>query len=210
MYAYSSKYVNPFDTLSGVLLNSSRVVEESAKASPSETASKGLLEVFTGNGKGKTSAALGIALRAAGHDRRVFIVFFMKGEFPYGEQKVLSDLPNVEFARYGFVSFVDPANVRPEEKEEAQKALAAAEQAMLSKKYDVIILDEVNVAAAWKLITVDEVIKLINSRPEEIDLILTGRYADPGVIELADLVTDMVKIKHPYDKGIPSRKGIDY
>ena len=169
-----------------------------------------MIQVYTGNGKGKTSAALGIALRAAGQGRRVYIVFFMKGEFPYGEQKVLSDLPNVDFARYGFESFVDPTNVRPEEKEEAQKALAAAGQAMFSKRYNVVILDEVNVAAAWKLIDINEVIKLINGRPEDIDLILTGRYADPRVIELADLVTDMVKIKHPYDKGIPSRRGIDY
>ena len=202
--------MNPFDTISSVLLNSSRVVEELAKATSSEPASKGLIEVFTGSGKGKTSAALGIALRAAGQGLHVYIVFFMKGEFPYGEQKILSDLPNVDFARYGFVSFVDPANIRPEEKEEAKRALAAAEQAVFSKKYHVVILDEVNVAAAWKLIDIDEVIKLINSRPEDIDLILTGRYADPRVIELADLVTDMVKIKHPYDKGIPSRKGIDY
>lgn len=192
------------------MLNSSRVVEESAKASTSETATKGLVELFTGNGKGKTSAALGIALRAAGQGCRVYIIFFMKGEFPYGEQKVLSDLPNVDFARYGFESFVDPTNVRPEEKEEAQKALAASEQAIHSKKYDIVILDEVNVAAAWKLINVNDVIKLINSRPVDMDLILTGRYADPRVIELADLVTDMVKIKHPYDKGIPSRRGIDY
>ena len=198
------------DTLSGVLLNSSSVVEESAGTSSSENTNRGLLEVFTGDGKGKTSAALGTALRAAGQGRRVFIVFFMKGEFPYGEQKTLLDLPNVSFARFGFESFVDPANVRPEEKEEAQKALAAAEQAMFSKKYDVIILDEVNVAAAWNLIDVNEVIKLINSRPQDIDLILTGRYASPQVIELADLVTDMVKIKHPYDVGIPSRRGIDY
>ncbi len=192
------------------MLNSSRVVGESGRASSSGNVNRGLLEVFTGDGKGKTSAALGTALRAAGQDRRVFIVFFMKGEFPYGEQKTLSDLPNVSFARYGFESFVDPANVRPEEKEEARKALAAAKQAIFSKKYDVVILDEVNVAAAWNLIDINEVIKLINSRPQDIDLILTGRYASPRVIELADLVTDMVKIKHPYDKGIPSRRGIDY
>jgi cob(I)alamin adenosyltransferase len=207
---YRCKYLKPFDTISGVLLNSNSVVEESAKALTSETATKGLVEIFTGNGKGKTSAALGIALRAAGHGRRVYIVFFMKGEFPYGEQKTLSDLPNVDFDRYGFESFVDPANVRPEEKEEAQKALAAAEQAMFSKRYNVVILDEVNVAASWKLIDVKEIITLIKDRPEDIDLILTGRYADPRVIELADLVTEMVKIKHPYDKGIPSRRGIDY
>lgn len=171
---------------------------------------RGCLEVFTGEGKGKTSAALGVALRAAGHGLRVYIVFFMKGAFPYGEQKVLVTLPTVTVARFGFEEFVDPANVKPEEKEEARKALDAARTAMLSLNYDVVILDEVNVAASWKLIDVEEVLKLINQRPENVELILTGRNADPKVVEKADLVTMMVKVKHPYDKGVLARKGIDY
>lgn len=168
------------------------------------------MEIFTGDGKGKTSAALGVALRALGHGRRVHIVYFMKGNFPYGEQKILSELPNVTFARFGFESFVDPANVKPEEKEEARKALEAARKAMLSLEYDMVVLDEVNVAVAWNLVDIDEVIKLISDKPEKVELILTGRYADPRLIKLADLVTDMVKVKHPYDKGILSREGIDY
>jgi cob(I)alamin adenosyltransferase len=168
------------------------------------------VEIFTGEGKGKTSAALGVALRALGQGLRVHIVYFMKGDFPYGEQKTLSELSNITFERFGFQDFVDPANVKPEEREEARKALEAARKAMLSLKYDVVILDEVNVAAAWKLVAIDEVIRLIHDRPEKVELILTGRYADPRLIELADLVTDMVKVKHPYDKGILSRKGIDY
>ena len=134
----------------------------------------------------------------------------MKGDFPYGEQKVLSELPGVTFDRFGFQDFVDPSNVKPEEKEEARKALEAARKAMLSLKYDVVILDEVNVATAWKLIGLNDVIKLVREKPEKVELVLTGRYADPKLMELADLVTDMVKIKHPYDKGILSRKGIDY
>ena len=178
--------------------------------SASEYSSRGLVQIFTGDGKGKTSAALGIALRASGHGLRVYMVYFMKGDFPYGEQKVLSELPNVAFARFGYKTFVDPSNVKQEEKEEAQKALEAARKAMLSLEYDIIVLDEVNVAVAWNLVGIDQVIKLIGDKPEKVELILTGRYADPKLIELADLVADMVKVKHPYDKGILSRKGIDY
>jgi len=186
------------------------VAKESAETLPAETSTKGLVEILTGDGKGKTSAALGVALRALGHGLRVYIVFFMKGDFPYGEQKILSELSNVTVERFGFQDFVDPANVKPEEKEEALKALGAARKAMLSLEYDVVILDEVNVAVAWKLLDIDEVINLIHDKPGKVELILTGRYADPRLVELADLVTDMVKVKHPYDKGILSRKGIDY
>lgn len=199
-----------FDTVSVVLLNSNAVSNAFFPASSHETSARRLVEVFTGDGRGKTSAALGIALRAAGHDLRVHIVFFMKGEFPYGEQKMLATLPNVTFERFGSQKFVDPANVKPEEKEEAIKALEAARKAMLSLAYDMVILDEVNVAASWKLLEVEDVLKLINEKPEKVELILTGRHADSKVIEKADLVTMMMKVKHPYDSGILARKGIDY
>jgi cob(I)alamin adenosyltransferase len=186
------------------------VAKESTKILSATTSTRGLVEIFTGEGKGKTSAALGAIIRALGHGLRVYIVFFMKGDFPYGEQKILCQLPNCTVERFGFQEFVDPANVKPEEKEEARKALEAARKAMLSLKYDVVILDEVNVAAAWKLIDVDDIIKLLHDKPEKVELILTGRYADPKLIKLADLVTNMVKVKHPFDKGILSRKGIEY
>jgi cob(I)alamin adenosyltransferase len=186
------------------------VARDSAETLSHANSTNGLVEIFTGEGKGKTSAALGAIIRALGHGLRVYIVFFMKGDFPYGEQKILCQLPNCTLERFGFQEFVDPANVKPEEKEEARKALAAARKAMLSLKYDVVMLDEVNVAAAWKLIDVNDVTKLIHDKPENVELILTGRYADPKFIELADLVTDMVKIKHPFDKGIKSRKGFEY
>ena len=169
-----------------------------------------MVEVFTGDGKGKTSAALGVALRALGHNLRVFIVYFMKGDFPYGEQKVLSQLQNVTFAKFGQLNFVNPNNVKEEERNEARKALDTARKAMLSNDYDVVILDEINVAAAWGLVDLKEVIKLIQEKPEKVELVLTGRYADDKLIELADLVTNMTKVKHPYDKGILSREGIDY
>jgi len=169
-----------------------------------------LVQVFTGDGKGKTSAALGVVSRALGHGLKVFIVFFMKGDYPYGEFRTLARLPNVDVASFGFRSLTDPANIKPEEIEQAKQALSTARKVMLSGNYDLVVLDEVNVAAAWKLIEVDEVVKLIRDKPRNVELILTGRYADAKLIELADLVTEMVKIKHPHDKGAPARKGIEY
>ena len=171
---------------------------------------KGLVQVFTGNGKGKTSAALGTVLRASGHGLRIYIVFFMKGKYPYGEFSTLSKLPNVDIASFGLRCLIDPANINPEEIEQAKLALSAAREAMLSGNYDIVVLDEVNVALHFKLIELDEVVRLIGEKPQNVELILTGRYADAKLIELADLVTEMVKLKHPYDKGVKARKGIEY
>ncbi|MFC1924948.1 cob(I)yrinic acid a,c-diamide adenosyltransferase [Chloroflexota bacterium] len=170
----------------------------------------GLLEIFTGDGKGKTSAALGVVLRALGHGLRVHVIYFMKGDYPYGEQKILSQLPNVSFATFGQLDFVDPANVKPEEREQARQALEEAQRSLLSDEYDLLVLDEVNVAIAWKLVDLEKVIELIKQKPDKLELILTGRYADEKLIELADLVTEMIEVKHPYRKGIMSRKGIDH
>lgn len=175
-----------------------------------EPCEKGLVEIFTGDGKGKTSAALGIALRAIGHNLRVHIIYFMKGDYPYGEREVLCRLPNVDISIFGRDCFVDPADVKAEDKEEAEKGLRKAREVIQSGDYDVVILDEINVATAWKLLDANEVLELIRNKPEKVELILTGRYADPRLIEVADLVTEAVKIKHPYDKGILSRKGVDY
>ena len=171
---------------------------------------KGLVHVFTGNGKGKTTAALGAVLRAVGHSLRVYVVFFMKGDYPYGEYSALSRLPDVEVACFGFRQLTDPANIKPEEIEQAQLALNAAREAVLSGNYDMVVLDEVSVAVACKLIELDDVIRLVADKPGNVELILTGRYADTRLIEMADLVTEMVKVKHPYDEGILARKGIEY
>ncbi len=178
--------------------------------SSSEPAGKRLVQIFTGEGKGKTSAALGVVLRALGHGLKVCIVAFMKGGYPYGEWEVLSKLPNVKIARFGFRTFTDPKEVRPEEIEQAKQALAAAREAMLGGNYDLVVLDEVNIAVTWKLVELDEVVRLIQDKPPNVELVLTGRHADAKLIELADLVTECLKIKHPYDKGIMARKGIDY
>jgi cob(I)alamin adenosyltransferase len=178
--------------------------------SPPPPFNKGLVQLFTGNGKGKTSAALGTVIRALGHGLRVYIVYFMKGGDQYGERHTLSQLPNVKMASFGKRGFTDKSNIKPEEKEQSRLALAAARQAMLSGSYDLIVLDEINIAAAWKLIELDEVVKLIRDKPANVELILTGRQADARLIELADLVTEMREIKHPYAKGVKARKGIDY
>jgi cob(I)alamin adenosyltransferase len=174
------------------------------------SARKGLVEVFTGNGRGKTSAALGVVLRALGHDFKVCIIFFMKGNYPYGEKKTLAHFSNVTFSIFGGLGFVDPRHVKEEDKQEARKALEAGRDAVMSGKYDLVVLDEVNVAAAWGLVELDEVIKLIEDKPKSVELILTGRYADPKLVKIADLVTEMVAIKHPYDDGVGARAGLDY
>jgi cob(I)alamin adenosyltransferase len=176
----------------------------------SEPSSHGLVQIFTGDGKGKTSAALGNIIRALGHGLRVFIIFFMKGDYPYGERNVLSQLPNVTVASFGQEEFVNPANIKLKQIEQAGEALAAARQAVASGNYDLVILDEINVAVAFKLISVKDVLEIIKNKPRQVELILTGRQADPRLIENADLVTEMVKIKHPYDKGISARKGFEY
>jgi cob(I)alamin adenosyltransferase len=169
-----------------------------------------MVQVFTGNGKGKTSAALGTVLRALGHGLKAYIVFFMKGKYPYGEFSTLSKLPNVDVDSFGLRCLTDRANINPEEIEQAKLAMSAAREAMLSGNYNLVVLDEVNVAVNFKLIELDEVVRLIGDKPRNVELILTGRYADARLIELADLVTEMVKIKHPYDKGVKARKGIEY
>ena len=134
----------------------------------------------------------------------------MKGKYDYGEFSTLAKLPNVDVVSFGFRHLTDPANVKPDEIEQARLALAAAREAILSGKYDLVVLDEVNVALGFNLIELDEVIKLIKEKPTNVELILTGRYAAPRLIELADLVTEMVKVKHPFDRGIKARKGIEY
>ena len=175
-----------------------------------EPITKGLVEIYTGNGKGKTSAALGVALRALGQGLRVHVIYFMKGDYPYGERNVLARLPNVSFQSFGHEHFIDPQNVKEEEREQARQALQAAREAIASGNFDLVIMDEVNLAASWKLVDVEDIIGLIKDKPEDVELILTGRHADARLIEMADLVTEMVEIKHPFRKGIKARRGFDY
>jgi len=171
---------------------------------------KGLVQIFTGDGKGKTSAAIGTVIRALGHGLKVYIVFFMKGDYPYGERKILSGLPGVTLESFGSSQFIDPENIKPEEIEQARKALAAARKAMLGGEYDLVVLDEVNLAVAFNLLELEAVIGLIGDKPEAVELILTGRQANTELVRIADLVTECLKIKHPYDRGVEGREGFEY
>jgi cob(I)alamin adenosyltransferase len=175
-----------------------------------QEARKGLVQIFTGDGKGKTTAALGTALRALGHGFSVYVVVFMKGDYPYGEWEALKTFPKATIKRFGFLDFTDPRHVKPEEKEQAEMALAAAREVILSGKYDLVILDEVNIASAWQLVDIEKVAALIKEKPPQVELILTGRFADQRLIDLADLVTECKKVKHPYDGGTMAREGIEY
>jgi cob(I)alamin adenosyltransferase len=171
---------------------------------------KGLVQVYTGNGKGKTTAAFGLALRAAGRGLKVFIIQFIKGGFDYGELYVVDRLPNVTLKAFGRGKFV---TAKPPEKEDvrhAEEALTLAEKAVRSGEHDIVILDEVNVALDLKLVDLERVLKLVRGKPEHVELVLTGRNAPAEIVELADLVTEMKEVKHPFARGSEARKGIEY
>lgn len=171
---------------------------------------KGLVQVYTGNGKGKTSAAFGLALRAAGRGLKVYIVQFIKGGFDYGELYVVDRLPNVTLKAFGRGKFVTEKPAGKEDAELAEQALALAEKVVRSGDYDVVVLDEVNVALSLKLVSLQRVLELVKSKPSHVELVLTGRDAPKEIVEAADLVTEMKEVKHPYKKGFPARKGIEY
>ncbi len=171
---------------------------------------RGLVQVYTGDGKGKTSAALGVALRAVGRGLKVYIIQFIKGGFDYGELYVISRLPNFKLKAFGRGKFVTDVPPTEDDIKLAKEAFELAKEAVNNGKFDVIILDEINVALQLKLIETMEVVDLIRNKPKHVELILTGRYAPLEIVELADLVTEMKATKHPYYKGITPRKGIDY
>jgi cob(I)alamin adenosyltransferase len=174
---------------------------------------RGLIIVYTGNGKGKTTAALGLCVRACGYDLKVAIVQFVKGSWQYGELDGIKRLaPNVELIRKGkgFVGIIDDKLPRQEHEEAAEEALTFVEELVQSDKYDIIVLDELNVAVSLGLIEIDGVLKILDNKPVRLDIVITGRDAHEKLIEKADLVTEMKEIKHPYQKGILAKKGIDY
>jgi cob(I)alamin adenosyltransferase len=149
-------------------------------------------------------------MRASGYGLKVFVVFFMKGKHRLGEYRVLSGLDGVDWTVFGRGSLLGPEDIRAEDRELGSKALTAARRAVENGQYDLVVMDEINTAVAWKIVDLESVLKLIKDKPDNVELILTGRYAEPQLIAAADLVTEMVNIKHPYDKGIGARKGIDY
>lgn len=174
---------------------------------------KGMVIVYTGDGKGKTTAALGLAMRAAGHDKKVLIIQFLKGGWDYGELKCVERLaPQVTIRPMGAgcIGILDDDKPFEQHQQAALEALKASEEAISSAKYDIVVLDEINIAVHLKLFPVDEVLQLISRRPEPVTLVLTGRYCSDAILEIADLVTEMKEIKHPFQKGRLSQKGIDY
>lgn len=171
---------------------------------------QGLVQVYTGEGKGKTTAALGLVLRAAGWHLRSYVAQFMKQQTT-GEQQALRSLaPYVTLEQFGRPGFLQPEAVTAQDIALAHSGLERARAAMLSGDYDLIVLDEVNTAISFGLLGEDEVLALIEEKPEQVELVLTGRGAGPGVLARADLVTRMVEEKHPYRKGIGARRGIEY
>jgi cob(I)alamin adenosyltransferase len=171
---------------------------------------QGFIQVYTGNGKGKTTAAIGQAVRAAGAGLKSYIIQFMK-EYPYSELVSLKKLSEwITIEQKGNDDFVYKKELpSEEEKLKARESLLKAQNLMMSGAYDLIILDEVLVTTYFKLLTTDEIAAVIKKKPDDVELILTGRYCPDEIIELADLVTEMKEVKHYYTRGILSRKGIE-
>jgi cob(I)alamin adenosyltransferase len=169
---------------------------------------KGYVHIYTGDGKGKTTAALGLALRAAGAGMKVFIAHFLKGKTSSEFIPLAKLSDSITFAQYGRDCLIKD---KPTEEDTAlaQHGLAESRQAIMSGRYDLVILDEANVAVWFALLSVDDLLDLIKKKPEYVELVFTGRKADPKLIEAADLVTEMKEIKHYYTKGVLARYGIE-
>jgi cob(I)alamin adenosyltransferase len=171
---------------------------------------QGLIHVYTGDGKGKTTAALGLALRAAGHGWRTYIGQFMKGQ-EYGEldaARLLGD--NLTIEQYGKPTFVHADKASAEDVRLAQEGLANAGEAMSSGAYDIVVLDEINVALFFKLLTVEDVLGLIQVKPDDVELVLTGRRVPDEILAHADYITVMQEARHPYQRGIRAREGVEF
>lgn len=178
---------------------------------PEKEERKGLVVLITGDGKGKTSAALGMALRALGHGFRVKMIQFMKGvDNVYGELRASRNLPGFEIEQHGRSSFVKRRSPAPQDVEMAQAGLARAKEVVCSGEWDMVILDEINVAVDYGLVSEEQVLELIRGKPRWVDLVLTGRNASSKVIEVSDLVSEVREVKHHYRRGIPAREGMEY
>jgi cob(I)alamin adenosyltransferase len=168
----------------------------------------GQVQVYTGDGKGKTTAALGLAVRAAGHGLRTYIGQFMKGQ-SYGELEALRGHPLITIEQYGGTGCIRREDVTVEEVARARHGLERALEAMLSGRYAVVVLDEVNVAVWFGLLSTEQVLAFMDRRPDQVELVLTGRRAVPEVIQKATLVTEMTEVKHYYHDGVSARDGIE-
>lgn len=173
--------------------------------------SKGLVQIYTGEGKGKTTAALGLAIRAVGHGFRVYIIQFMKGRGGYGELEGLKRLqPECQIEHFGAQGWVHKGENIEEHVQEARKAFMRAQEIIISGEWDIVILDEILNALWFDLIPESEVLRLLSKKPPHVELVLTGRNASQALIESADLVSEMVQRKHPFELGIMARLGIEY
>ncbi len=170
----------------------------------------GLVQVYTGDGKGKTTAALGLGLRAAGHGYRVLMVQFMKGKINYGELEGVKNISGFDIVQFGRPDFVDKQNPDPIDIKLAQDGLAHARSVIENRGCDILILDELNVAVDFGLVSIDDVLALVDSKPDDMELIITGRYAHERLLDRADLVSEVHEGKHPFSKGKMARKGIEF
>lgn len=168
---------------------------------------KGYIQVYTGNGKGKTTAALGLTLRAVCAGKKVFFGQFMKG-MEYSELRAVEMLDNFKMRQFGRISLVcEP--LTEQDKADACKGLQKMKEIVFSGEYDIVIFDEINTAMHCKLVEIEDVLDILNNKPEKTEIVLTGRYAPKEIIDRADLVTEMKEIKHYYDQGVEARIGIE-
>uniref|UniRef100_A0A7C4RYA8 Cob(I)yrinic acid a,c-diamide adenosyltransferase n=1 Tax=Fervidobacterium pennivorans TaxID=93466 RepID=A0A7C4RYA8_FERPE len=168
----------------------------------------GYVHIYTGNGKGKTTAAFGLALRAICAGKKVYIGQFIKG-MKYSELDAVKYLPNLVIEQYGRNCFIKNQPTQ-QDIDLAQSGLKKITEVIMSGKYDIVILDEINVAIYYKLVEASQVIDIIKNRPVNVEIVLTGRYAPQEIIEIADLVTNMQEVKHYYQKGVMARQGIEF
>lgn len=173
---------------------------------------QGLVVVNTGGGKGKTTAALGTAIRAAGYGLNVAIIQFIKGSWFYGELEALKKFPNIKLiqAGKGFIGIIDDKLPLQEHQKVAREAWELTEKIVKSGKYDLVVLDELNYAVHYKLVPAAEVVRLIEVRPRHVDLVITGNFAKTEIIEVADTVTEMKEIKHAFQSGKKAKRGVDF
>lgn len=170
---------------------------------------KGYVQIYTGNGKGKTTAALGLITRAVGNNFKIFFIQFMKGT-EYGELNTIKNFKTVTYERYGTGKFIRKKEfVTEKDIELARAGYESLKRALLSSNYDIVVADEIIGTLKFELITVDEIKDLIKNKPQTTEFILTGRNAPSELIELADLVTEMKEVKHYFQKGVPARVGIE-